>query len=66
MDIFNPVIDDILNLVEEQVERVQIKMGGRSPKVWRCTLCCYQLRKELKLTAYSIFFWLEVLVAIDI
>ncbi|KAK1237476.1 hypothetical protein MKX08_003101 [Trichoderma sp. CBMAI-0020] len=32
MDIFNPVIDDILNLVEQQVERVKIKMGGPGPK----------------------------------
>lgn len=33
MDIFNPVIDDILQLVDEQVKRVKIKMGERGPKV---------------------------------
>ncbi|KAL6900333.1 hypothetical protein GGI43DRAFT_383813 [Trichoderma evansii] len=32
MDIFNPVIDDILKLVDEQVERVKIKKGGQGPK----------------------------------
>lgn len=33
MDIFNPVIDDILKLVDEQVKNVEIKMGGQGPKV---------------------------------
>lgn len=64
MDIFNPVIDDVLKLVDEQVERVKIKMGGQQPKVWRHA--CYQSQKEMRLTAYSTFFWLAVLVAIDI
>lgn len=64
MDIFNPVIDDILKLVDEQVERVKVKMGGRGPKVCCHTWC--KPRKEPNLTAYSIFSWLAVLVAIDI
>jgi hypothetical protein len=37
LDIFNPVIDDILKLVDDQVERVKMKMGGRGPKVWHHT-----------------------------
>ncbi|KAL7922154.1 hypothetical protein ACQKWADRAFT_327223 [Trichoderma austrokoningii] len=32
MGIFDPVIDDILELVDEQVQRVKVKMGGREPK----------------------------------
>ncbi|KAH8127859.1 hypothetical protein LI328DRAFT_154282 [Trichoderma asperelloides] len=28
MDIFNPVIGDVLRLIDEQVERVKVKMGG--------------------------------------
>lgn len=64
MDIFNPVIDDILKLVDEQVERVKVKMGGREPKVWH--RACYQPREEPELTFYSIYSWSAVLVAIDI
>ncbi|KAM0479445.1 hypothetical protein ACHAPX_004658 [Trichoderma viride] len=52
MDIFNPVIDDILKLVDEQVERVKMKMGGREPKVWH--RACYQPREEPELTFYNI------------
>ncbi|KAM0517770.1 hypothetical protein ACHAPE_004746 [Trichoderma viride] len=33
MDIFNPVIDDVLELVDEQVTSVKIKTGGQGPKV---------------------------------
>lgn len=65
MNIFNPVIDDILKLVDDQVERVKVKMGGRSPKVWH--RACYQPpQKEPKLTFHSIFSWSVVLVATDI
>lgn len=64
MDIFNPVIGDILKLINEQVERVKVKMGGEGPKVFHHIY--HQLRKESNLTAYSIFSWLAVLAAIDI
>lgn len=64
MDIFNPVIDDILKLVDEQVKRVKVKMGGIGPKV--CHYTWYKPQKEPLLTAYSIFSWLAVLAAIDI
>ncbi|UKZ82707.1 hypothetical protein TrVFT333_010502 [Trichoderma virens FT-333] len=34
MAIFNPIIYDILKLIDEQVESVKLKLGGQNPKVW--------------------------------
>lgn len=43
-NIFNPVIDDILKLIDEQVESIKVKLGGRGPKVWYHA--CYKVRKQ--------------------